>query len=133
MIHEDKLPNKKYFNPAEVADSESLYKVVKIYTPNDCNSILKYIEIKSAEDTNNDAPNVLNNTIKEYSPEYGIWLLLFFEIFIDGQDINIKLPINKIKTSNNCDMTVTWNNPLYIPIPDPIDWIYNAFKDNEPA
>jgi len=27
---------------------------------------------------------------------------------------------------------VTWNNPLYIPIPDPIDWIYKALKDNTP-
>src|SRR5882672_1310928 len=67
IIQEEKLPNKKYFKPAEVADSEFLYKVDKIYTPKDCNSILKYIEIKSAEDTNKLAPNVLNITIKQYS------------------------------------------------------------------
>jgi len=29
-------------------------------------------------------------------------------------------------------MMVTWNNPLYIPIPDPIDWIYKALKANAP-
>ena len=130
MIQEDKLPNKKYFNPAEVADSESLYNVLNIYTPKDCNSILKYIDIKSAEDTNNDAPKVLNNTINEYSPAYGIlsvYVLLLppdvEKIYLDGHDIKIKLPINSIKTSNNWEMVVTWNNPLYTPIPDPIDWI----------
>ena len=64
---DERPPNKKYFKPAEVEDSESRYNVDKIYTPNDCNSILKYIDIKSAEDTNKDAPKVLNNTIKEYS------------------------------------------------------------------
>ena len=67
MIHEDKEPSKKYFNPADVADSESLYKVLNIQTPKDCNSILKYIDIKSAEDINKEAPKLLNITIKEYS------------------------------------------------------------------
>jgi hypothetical protein len=47
MIHEDSPPNKKYFNPAEVEDSEFLYNVDKTYKPKDCNSILKYTEIKS--------------------------------------------------------------------------------------
>jgi len=54
------------------------------------------------------------------------------DIFISGQAINIKAPnINKI-TSNIWEMIVTWNNPLYIPIPDPIDWIYKALNDNAP-
>ena len=37
-----------------------------------------------------------------------------------------------MKNSINCDNCVIWNNPLYIPIPDPIDWIYRVFKDNTP-
>ena len=41
MIHEDNPPNKKYFNPALVEDSEFLYKLDKIYNPKDCNSKLK--------------------------------------------------------------------------------------------
>lgn len=47
MIQEDNPPNKKYFNPAAVELSESLYKVDKTYRPKDCNSILKYNDIKS--------------------------------------------------------------------------------------
>jgi hypothetical protein len=67
MIHEDNPPNKKYFKPADIADSEFLYKEANIYTPNDCNSILKYNEIKSEDDINNVAPKVEINTINEYS------------------------------------------------------------------
>ena len=52
---------------------ESLYKVDKIYTPKDCNSILKYIDIKSAEDTNKEAPKDENKTIKEYSAAFVIF------------------------------------------------------------
>ena len=60
---EDKPPNKKYFNPAEVEDKEFLYIVAKIYTAKDCNSILKYIETKSAELINNEPPATLNKII----------------------------------------------------------------------
>ena len=63
MIQEDNPPNKKYFNPALVALSEFLYKVLNIYKPNDCNSMLKYILIKSKLDTNKLEPKVLNKTI----------------------------------------------------------------------
>jgi hypothetical protein len=47
IIHEDNPPNKKYFKPAEVEVSESLYNVDNTYNPKDCNSILKYTDIKS--------------------------------------------------------------------------------------
>ena len=65
---EDNPPNKKYFNPADVAGLESLNKVDKIYNPNDCNSILKYIDSKSEEDISNKDPNELNKIINEYWP-----------------------------------------------------------------
>ena len=101
---EYKDPNKKYFKPADVADSEFLYKVDKMYTPNDCNSILKYIEIKSAEDINKDAPNVLNNTIKEYSPSEPPSLRLpplrCAKLGV-GQETKIRDPIKKMKVSIN--------------------------------
>lgn len=58
-------PNKKYFKPAEVADSEFLYKVAKIYNPKLCNSILKYTEIKSKLEINKEEPKILNKTIME--------------------------------------------------------------------
>ena len=58
-------PNKKYFKPAEVADNFSLYKVAKMYKPKDCNSMLKYIEIKSEEQTKNKAPKILKKTIRQ--------------------------------------------------------------------
>ena len=93
-------PNKKYFKPAIHEENESLNNVDKIYTPNDCNSILKYIEIKSAEDTNKEAPKVLNITIKEYSAAFVILTLKFFEVkFVEGQATNIKEAIVKIKVS----------------------------------
>lgn len=38
-----------------------------MYKANDCNSILKYIEIMSPLEIKNDAPHVVNNTINEYS------------------------------------------------------------------
>jgi hypothetical protein len=66
IIQEAKLPNKKYFNPADIANSECLYKEAKIYTPKDCNSKLKYKVIKFEEDTNNNEPKVDINTISEY-------------------------------------------------------------------
>ena len=44
---EDKLPNKKYFKPALVADNLSLFKVASIYNAKDWSSILKYIDNKS--------------------------------------------------------------------------------------
>ena len=111
---DDKPPNKKYFNPADVDDSESLYNVDKIYTPKDCNSILKYIEIRSAEETNKDAPKVLNKTIKEYSAALFILALVIYEfsllnvnwatteftfvkLDIEGQAIKIRAPVKKIK------------------------------------
>ena len=40
---------------------------------------------------------------------------------------------NKIKKAIKLDTIFTWNNPLNIPIPDPINWIFNVFKDNTPA
>ena len=64
---EDKAPSKKYFNPAEVELNFSLYKLAKTYNPKDCNSILKYIEIKSEEFIKNKAPKILNKIIKQYS------------------------------------------------------------------
>jgi len=57
----------KYFSPADVADSESRYNAAKIYTANDCSSILKYIDTKSALDTKNVAPHTVNRIISEYS------------------------------------------------------------------
>ena len=50
-----------------------------------------------------------------------------------GQAISIIEPINNKKNSINTEIFVTWNNPLYIPIPDPIDWRFKVFKDNTPA
>jgi hypothetical protein len=67
MKQEANAPNRKYFKPDAVEDSESLYKVAKIYRPNDCNSILKYIDNKSEEDINKVEPKALNKTIKQYS------------------------------------------------------------------
>jgi hypothetical protein len=98
---EDNPPNKKYFNPADVADSLSLYKVAKIYTAKDCNSILKYIEIKSLLETNNAAPKVVNKIIKEYSLTLGeINLLiklgedaLLIKLKLYAQGTKIKAPI----------------------------------------
>src|ERR1700749_2456555 len=117
-----KLPNKKYFSPALVADSEFLYIVDRIYTANDCNSILKYIDIKFEEDINKLAPNVLNIISKQYSI---VFLLLFSSIieilapsglsitYTDkGLAINIAAPIMYINISNNGDIKVTGNNPL---------------------
>jgi hypothetical protein len=66
IIQEAKLPNKKYFNPADIANSECLYKEAKIYTPKDCSSKLKYKVIKLEEDINNKEPNVEIKTIIEY-------------------------------------------------------------------
>ena len=63
---EDKLPNKKYFKPAEVADNLFLFKVAKIYKLKDCNSIHKYIERRYKLDINKTPPNILNKAIKEY-------------------------------------------------------------------
>ena len=40
---------------------------------------------------------------------------------------------NKIKKAIKLDTIFTWNNPLKIPIPDPINWRLNVFKDNTPA
>ena len=121
---DDKQPNKKYFKPADVADSELRYRVDKIYTQKDCNSILKYIEIKSAEDINKEAPKVLNKTIKEYW-EALVWLFILNSELadcrfadetktgrIDGQLIRIIEAVIKMKVSNNWDTVVTWNKPL---------------------
>jgi hypothetical protein len=66
IIQEAKLPNKKYFKPADIANSECLYKEANIYTPKDCNSKLKYNVIRFEEDTNNKEPKVDINTIIEY-------------------------------------------------------------------
>src|SRR3979490_39051 len=38
-----------------------------MYSPNDCNSILKYIDNKSPEDNKREPPKLLNKAIKEYS------------------------------------------------------------------
>ena len=59
-----------------------------------------------------------------------IVLLLVFLLI--GQDKNIKQPTTLINKSKNCVKDVIWNKPLYIPIPDPIDWIYNILKLNIP-
>jgi hypothetical protein len=62
---DDNPPNKKYFKPADVDDSEFLYKVAKIYNPKLCNSILKYTEMKSKLEINKEEPKILNKTIIE--------------------------------------------------------------------
>jgi hypothetical protein len=64
--------------------------------------MLKYIDIKSEEDTIKEEPNVLNNTIKEYSVEklFFSTIFKFVNLFI-GQDIKIKDPIISKKISNN--------------------------------
>jgi hypothetical protein len=71
MKQDESPPSKKYFNPALVEPSLSLCNVAKIYTAKDCNSILKYIEIKSALEISKDAPNTLNKIIKGYSDRTG--------------------------------------------------------------
>jgi hypothetical protein len=48
-------------------------KAAKIYTANDCSSILKYIETRSALEIKNEAPHVVNRMIREYS---GILVML---------------------------------------------------------
>ena len=66
---EDRPPNKKYFNPADTEEWLSLFKVVRTYKANDCNSIHRYIEIKSTEQIRREDPKILNKAIKEYSDE----------------------------------------------------------------
>ena len=55
------------------------------------------------------------------------------ELFIIGQAINIKEAIKNKNVSIISEVTVTWNNPLYIPKPEPIDSIYKVLKLNTPA
>jgi len=57
-IYKKLTTNKKYFNPADMANSECLYNEAKIYTPKDCNSKLKYKVIKFEELINNKEPKV---------------------------------------------------------------------------
>ena len=150
-----------------------MYKVANIYKAKDCNSILKYIDIKSIELIKNKAPNILNKTIKLYSfdlesffillynwdvsnkgvedvtffwegdedwysnKEFQAWVAVantfFFTISTFGHTNRIILLISKIKNEIVLVKTLTWKNPLYIPMPDPIDWKINVFIDNTPA
>jgi len=66
-IAEDKLPNKKYFNPAEIADSLSRYKETKNKIAKHCNPIDKNIEIISLLKIKQFIPNTENNAIIGYS------------------------------------------------------------------
>ena len=45
-----------------------------------------------------------------------------------GQLKIIILLIKNIKIEVKFVNTLTWNKPLYIPIPYPIDWIYSVFS-----
>ena len=66
-IADDKLPNKKYFNPADVADSLSRYNEAKIYTAKLCNSRDKNIVIISLLEIKQFIPKTENNAIIGYS------------------------------------------------------------------
>ena len=50
-----------------------------------------------------------------------------------GHIIIIILLINNIKKAIKFDIMFTLNKPLYIPMPDPIDWMYSVLKANTPA
>lgn len=64
---DDRPPRRKYFRPAAVALSESRYSAARMYTPNDCSSMLRYTDTRSALDTRNVAPHVVNRIIRGYS------------------------------------------------------------------
>ena len=68
---DDNAPNRKYFRPADVADSEFRYTAAKIYTAKLCSSIDRYIETRSVLDTKNDAPIVVNKISNGYSAIVG--------------------------------------------------------------
>jgi hypothetical protein len=111
MKQEDKPPSKKYFKPADVEDSESLYTVAKRYTAKDCSSILKYIETRSELEINKEPPKVVNSNKREYSDKTGpdLWssiisssvlelgllksIFNFFELNLGYQGISITAPI----------------------------------------
>ena len=57
-----------------------------MYKANDCNSILKYIDIRSEDEINKDEPKPLNNTIKQYSV-LGVYKPIKW-IFWDGNKFN---------------------------------------------
>ena len=64
---DDSPPSRKYFSPADVADSESRYSAARMYTANDWSSILRYIDTRSALEIKKLAPHVVNKIIREYS------------------------------------------------------------------
>lgn len=153
MKPDDKAPNKKYFRPAEVADSESRYNVASIYTAKLCSSIAKYIETRSALETNNVAPVVVKRIIKENSETVGEIDMrashapisldfpfivpitrfaegVFFSILGNKEKdldtgINIIAPTKNMNASILWDTVVTLNRPLYKPRPEPI-WLINS-------
>jgi hypothetical protein len=102
---EDKPPNKKYFKLALVLSSEFLFIEARIYTAKDCNSILRYILIKSELANNKEPPKVVKSKIKEYSdiigPDNNFSILLLLIVSLGYQGISIKAPKKKRKLSIN--------------------------------
>ena len=70
---------------------------------------------------------------KEFQAWVAVANTFFFTISTFGHTNRIILLISKIKNEIVLVKTLTWKNPLYIPMPDPIDWKINVFIDNTPA
>jgi len=71
MKQEDNPPKRKYFKPDATEDSLSLCNEASIYTAKDCNSIERYMDIRSELEISKVPPKTLNNNIKEYSEQIG--------------------------------------------------------------
>lgn len=127
---DDNAPSKKYFSPADVADSEFRQIAARMQTAKLCSSIDKYIDTKSELEIKNEAPIVVNRMIKGYSAILGTALYPFMLLFAFAQGTNTKAPTVNKKTSINCVTVVTWNKPLYNPRPEPIACTYRLFKDS---
>jgi hypothetical protein len=114
---DDRPPRRKYFSPAEVADSESRYNVARIYTANDCNSILKYRDTRSPLEIKKLEPHVVNRIIKGYSKIVGTAVntdraCAITFVVTGAQGSKITAPTRKMNVSTDCDTDVTWNRPL---------------------
>jgi len=89
--------------------------VANKYTAKDCNSILKYIEIKSELEIKREPPKTVNNSINEYSGSTGeldissaslfsfiyptLFMFCLVSISFGLQGIKIKAAIKKINMS----------------------------------
>jgi len=126
----------------------------KIYTAKLCNSIDRYIDTKSTLEIKNEAPIVVNSTIKGYSAILGVEVSPSTALLcvlpsspwsepngfsrgvrtalLVAQGNKMKAPTINKNTSMNCVTVVTWNKPLYNPKPEGvlIACVYKLLKDN---